>query len=147
PGPAGTPGPTGTTGTTGAAPAMQIDPAIRAKLVEFRTHLKEFEKAASSARPTEAAPASGAMPPSAATDATSNPANPATAASGAMGKPSASPPPAPTGTTGTEPNVNAAAQSELDAIDAILKKSKTGALTAAQTAELRRHVEALRALL
>jgi hypothetical protein len=32
----------GTTGTT----ATSIDPAIRAKLVEFRTHLKQFEQAA-----------------------------------------------------------------------------------------------------
>src|SRR5215831_3078218 len=43
-----TAGTTGTTGTAGAAAAtgIQLDPAIRAKLVEFRTHLKEFEKAA-----------------------------------------------------------------------------------------------------
>jgi hypothetical protein len=64
-----------------------------------------------------------------------------------------------TGTTGTagtsatpasgsaDANVNAAAQQELAAIDAILAKSKTGALTKTQTAELKRHVEALRALL
>jgi len=65
--------------------------------------------------------------------------------------------PEPTGTTGTTPaasatgsadqNVMAAAQSELAAIDAIIAKSKTGALTKTQTAELRRHVEALRSLL
>jgi hypothetical protein len=36
----------GATGTTGTEPSVQLDPAIRAKLVEFRTHLKEFEKAA-----------------------------------------------------------------------------------------------------
>ena len=39
---AGAAGAVGTSGTT----AGSIDPAIKAKLVEFRTHLKEFEKAA-----------------------------------------------------------------------------------------------------
>jgi hypothetical protein len=43
--------------------------------------------------------------------------------------------------------VNAAAQAELAAIDAILAKSKTGALTKTQTSELKQHIEALRALL
>ena len=41
---AGVPGAVGTSGTTA------IDPAIRAKLVEFRTHLNQFEKAAEVAR-------------------------------------------------------------------------------------------------
>jgi hypothetical protein len=36
----------GATGTTGTEPSVQLDPALRAKLVEFRTHLKEFQKAA-----------------------------------------------------------------------------------------------------
>jgi hypothetical protein len=39
------------------------------------------------------------------------------------------------------------AQKELDAISAILDKSKTGTLTKAQTAQLKKHVENLRALL
>jgi hypothetical protein len=54
---AGTAGAVGTSGTT------SLDPAIRAKLVEFRTHLTAFEKAASggaapSAQPSTAAQAS-----------------------------------------------------------------------------------------
>jgi S-DNA-T family DNA segregation ATPase FtsK/SpoIIIE len=162
------PGTAGTTGTTGAA-AVQIDPALRAKLVEFRTHLSAFEKAAGGAAaapetvPKESAPA--AMPPAAATASTSNPANPATAANpaanppasasssttGAVGTtgtaPAASAQPAPSASGSAEQNTNAAAQSELAAIDAILAKSKTGALTKAQTTELKRHIEALRALL
>jgi pilus assembly protein FimV len=148
-----TAGTSGTTGAPGAAaaasPGMQLDPAVRAKLVEFRTHLKEFEKAAGGSQPASepspsAAPSGAMMPPSAATGTTSNPATPATAASGAAPPTS----PGPTGTTGTaEQNANAAAQSELAAIDAILSKSKTGALTKAQTAEIRRHLDALRALL
>ena len=39
---AGAAGAVGTSGTTTGS----LDPAIKAKLVEFRTHLKEFEKAA-----------------------------------------------------------------------------------------------------
>jgi hypothetical protein len=43
---AGAAGAVGTTGTTGA-----LDPGIKAKLVEFRTHLREFEKAAGGSQP------------------------------------------------------------------------------------------------
>ncbi len=59
-GAAGTAGSTGTTGTTAsaasAAPgaAASLDPAIRAKLVEFRMHLREFEKAAGGPNNNEA---------------------------------------------------------------------------------------------
>jgi hypothetical protein len=42
---AGTPGAVGTSGTASA----QLDPAIRAKLVELRSHLSEFEKASGGA--------------------------------------------------------------------------------------------------
>jgi hypothetical protein len=182
---AGTTGTTGSTATAGEAPAsgIQLDPAIRAKLVEVRTHLKEFEKAATPAPPASpgaagaasstgsetstgsassaaGSSAAGSMPPSAATASASNPSNPVSAASGAVAtsgseqaKPTAkgtsgtSPAAAPPANGSGEANVNAAAQSELAAIDAILAKSKTGALTKTQTAEIRRHIEALRALL
>jgi hypothetical protein len=160
----GVPGATGTSGTTPAA-SSQIDPAIRAKLVEFRTHLKEFEKAAGGAT-TSTQPAPDAMPPSAATASTTNPADPATS-----GQPTKTTPPAmvtrpPAGTVGTsgttssspEPTADQAkpateqtghaeADKELDAISAILNNSKTGTLTKAQTAQLKKHVEQLRALL
>ena len=63
-------GVSGAVGTSGASPAT-LDPAIRAKLVEFRTRLKEFERSAGGG-------AAGAMAPSAATGATTNPATPAT---------------------------------------------------------------------
>jgi hypothetical protein len=49
--PSATPGAVGTSGTTA------IDPAIRAKLVEFRAHLMEFEKAAGAAARRRQAPA------------------------------------------------------------------------------------------
>jgi len=42
---------------------------------------------------------------------------------------------------------NADAQKELDEISAIIAKSKTGALTKAQTAEIARHLQTLRTLL
>jgi len=42
---------------------------------------------------------------------------------------------------------NADAQKELDAISAVIAKSKTGALTKAQTAEIAKHLENLRTLL
>jgi peptidoglycan hydrolase CwlO-like protein len=35
-----------TVGTSGTATAGSLDPTLKAKLVEFRTHLKAFEKAA-----------------------------------------------------------------------------------------------------
>jgi hypothetical protein len=175
-GAAGTAGTTSTTGTTAAgttgttaagseanaAPAagVQLDPAIRAKLVEFRTHLKEFEKSAGGAQSPSpaAAPASRAMPAAAATESTSNPSNPASEVSGATGTSGAEQTkPGATGTSGTTPaaapagsadqSPNATAQSELAAIDAILASSKTGALTKVQTDEVKRHLEALRALL
>lgn len=61
-------GTTGTTGTTGAttgtagtsgSAAVNLDPAIRGKLVEFRAKLNEFEKAAGGATAGGAASASG----------------------------------------------------------------------------------------
>ena len=47
----------------------------------------------------------------------------------------------------TEAAGHAEADKHLDAIDSILKKSKTGTLTKAQTTELKKHVEELRRLL
>jgi len=110
--------------------------------------------------------------PTPATGASTSPANPATSAP-ANPDPSAPNPSSPTqppstagavGTSGVTPSptatmapadqAKAAAQvshaeadKHLDAIDAILAKSKTGALTKAQTTELKKHVEQLRALL
>lgn len=160
-GTSGTAGTTGTAGTSGTTPAptAAVDPAIKAKLAEFRTHLKAFEQAAGGASAGEP---SGAMPPAAATDATSNPANPAIAATGATGSnPPAmtgSQPPTTAGATGTsgatadqakaaEAAGHAEADKHLDAIDAILAKSKTGTLTKVQTTELKKHLDELRKLL
>lgn len=124
----------GAIGTSGAA-AATLDPAVRAKLVEFRGHLKEFERAAGGN-------ASAAMAPGVATGATANPANPAAN------------PPAPATAPAAADQAKAAGQAghseadkHLDAISAILDQSKTGTLTKAQRAALKKHVGELRALL
>jgi len=108
--------------------------AFRTKLGEFRTHLKLFERAAGSNaaasqatlakedRATSAAPS--VMPDSPA--ATMAPAAQAKAAVQAG---------------------HADADKHLDAISAILNKSKTGTLTKIQTAALKKHVAELRLLL
>ena len=125
-------GVTGAVGTSGAA-AATLDPAVRAKLVEFRNHLKEFERAASGS-------ASGATAPSVATDASANPSSPATAAAPATAAPADQ-------AKATEQAGHSEADKHLDAISAILNQSKTGTLTKAQTAALKKHVAELRALL
>lgn len=142
-----TAGVAGAVGTSGAA--ATLDPAVRAKLVEFRGHLKEFERAAGGSATT-------AMTPSVAIDTTGNAANPS-------GTPTGTPTGTPVGTaTGNPPAAAPAAADQakaagqaghseadkhLDAISAILDRSKTGTLTKAQTAALKKHVGELRALL
>lgn len=195
--PAATAGTTGTanssaTGTTGtsnppataagqppSAPSAnaQLDPAIRAKLVEFRSHLKEFEQAAGGANPSAASPASAnpssaassssAMNPAVSTGSTSNPSNPATSGAaasagtsgtaGATGTTGATPP-QPTGTTGSAAPASASAtanslanrteiERHLDAIQSLLDQAKSGKLDKAQTDQLKSEVQQLRQLL
>ena len=148
----GVAGATGTTGTTPAASAL--DPGIRTKLVEFRTHLKAFESAAgvnaaasttspsAAATPSEPAkttpPAMMTTPPAAASDP-AGAASAATAGSAASTMDQSKP--------ASEKTGHAEADKELDAISAILNKSKSGTLTKAQTEELKKHVDQLRTLL
>jgi len=118
---AGAAGAVGTSGTTG------VDPAIRAKLVEFRTHLMDFEKAAggggatASASPTASPAASPAAAEAAAAAQSSTPATAPSTPAAQPAEPTQSPTPAtpaepsptgtsgrtstpmPTGTTGTTP--------------------------------------------
>jgi pilus assembly protein FimV len=97
---------TGTTGSASAAASVQLDPAIRAKLVEFRTKLQAFAQAAGGgvegqeAQPSSA-PAQSAIPPSSATSSSTNPANPATPASPA--NPAAPPNPSTTPSSPANP--------------------------------------------
>lgn len=154
----GVAGATGTSGTTPPAAAAQMDPGIRGKLLEFRTHLKEFERAAGSgaAAPTTAsdAPASASEP--APTTPPTMVTTPPAGTSGSTPAPTATAAASPTATAATaadqakpadERMGHAEADKELDAITAIIDKSKTGTLTKAQTAELKKHVETLRTLL
>lgn len=111
-------GVTGAVGTSGAGPG-QLDPAVRGKLAEFRTHLKEFERAAGGVTPPPAAAA---------------PASEATMVPAAQAKV-------------PEQVQSAEAGKHLDAISAMIDRAQIRALTKAQAAELRKHVDLLRALL
>jgi hypothetical protein len=153
----GVTGAVGTAGTAGvaasptpAAGSIQLEPAVRAKLVEFRKHLKEFEKAAGGPAPA-AAPTSAPVDPaaSAAPPATAAPPTGATGTSGMMPPPAAAATPMDQTTKGraAEDMAHSEADKHLDAISAILEKSKTGTLTRAQTTELKKHVAELRLLL
>jgi hypothetical protein len=147
-GTAGTAGITGTAGTTGA-PTTPIDPAVRAKLVELRLKLKEFERAAGGATAAAPAAATGAQmtpPPQAQTPPQAETPKPA-----AMGHDEAlqhiaaieailnanSVPTSATGTSGTPPPPAAAAA------------ATTGPLTlgATQLTELRKHLTELKKLI
>jgi hypothetical protein len=70
----GTPGAVGTSGTAAAT----LDPAVRAKLVEFRNHLTQFEKAAGGNTPAASAATAAAV-----VTATAPPGSPATEQSAA----------------------------------------------------------------
>ena len=135
---AGVTGAVGTAGAVEAAPAA-LDPAVRAKLVEFRTHIREFERAAGGKGSS----------PAVAPDATANPASPPSATAGTSGitpsSPAAAAPAADQAKAAEQGHSEA--DKHLDAISAILNQSKTGALTRAQTAALKKHVAELRALL
>jgi hypothetical protein len=69
----------GTAGAVGTSGTVAIDPAIKAKLTEFRGHLEKFEKAAGGAEPSAAAAAAptASTPPSATTPPAATPAAPA----------------------------------------------------------------------
>jgi hypothetical protein len=99
-------------GTSGPA-AATLDPAVRAKLVEFRNHLTQFEKAAGADTPATSA-ASAATPAAAPTVVTTTapPSSPATEQSAA--------PPQPSEVMG-----QSSALVHIDAIEAILKPRAT----------------------
>jgi hypothetical protein len=136
----GTPGAVGTSGTVSAA----LDPGIKAKLVEFRNHLKEFEKAAGGGSSPDASSAAAASPTSAPSTATS-PSSAAAAASTSSTSASTSPTSAMTGaTTSAAAPSEPAAKSEkgesmskddamkhIQAIEAILNANASGATGAA----------------
>ena len=99
-------------GTSGTA-AATLDPAVRAKLVEFRNHLTQFEKAAGADTP--AASAASAAPPAAATTVVTTTAPPSSPAT----EQSAAPP------QRSEVMGQNSALVHIDAIEAILKPRAT----------------------
>ena len=135
-------------GTSGTA-AATLDPAVRAKLVEFRNHLMQFEKAAGADTP--AASAASAAPPAAAAavvTTTAPPSSPATEQSAAPAQRS-------------EVMGQNSALVHIDAIEAILKPRATASaqtpagtpgttaatgltLDPAQVEQLRTHLAELR---
>ena len=98
----GVPGAVGTSGTAAAT----LDPAVRAKLVEFRNHLTQFEKAAGANTP-----AASAATAAAAVTATAPPGSPATEQSAAPQR--------------SEVMGQNSALGHIDAIEAILKPRAT----------------------
>jgi hypothetical protein len=158
---AGAAGAVGTSGTTA------LDPALKAKLVEFRTHLMDFEKAAggatasptaSPATPTDttaaaqpstpaATPSTPAAPPStpAATPSEPTPAAPTTPAepspTGTSGRTSA--PTATAGTTGTTTPSPASSTPTPKADQSASPSSSQQGMSS----EAMRHIEAIEAIL
>lgn len=165
--------PTGTAGTSGTnAPSMQVDPAIRAKLVEFRSHLQQFEQAAGGVNESANDPSASASSasPSSAMSPAAHPSNPAgtytsteptatgttgsassmgTAGTSGSATPSATDDQTrtPSSTTAAEHAGHAEADKHIDAIQDILNKSKDGKLDKAQTDQIKSHLSQLRQLI
>ena len=148
-GTSGTADATGTAGTTGAPGASSgngIPADIRGKLVEFRTHLKEFEKAAGSSATAPAATGADVATRSSETDpatASGSTSTGSPAQSGSMPGSTAS---AAAGTSaqatsgagaGTAAGGNGAGQAEatrhIEAIEAILSRGSAGSRSATGT--------------
>ena len=106
----------GAVGTSGAASGL--DPAIRAKLVEFRAHLDMFKTVASTAAPATAAPPAAAAPPSPTPPPTPAPATtpPATPPATMPPAPTAPPAPPPTEAPPASPDPRPDAPSPADAV-------------------------------
>ena len=98
----------GAAGAVGTSGTVALDPAIRAKLVEFRTHLMEFEKAAgggSAGSPSaEPSPTPGAQP----SEPAAAPSSPAAAQPSEPTAAPASPPAAPPSEPAAPPATSAA---------------------------------------
>ena len=157
----------GTAGAVGTSGTVSLDPAIRAKLIEFRSHLAEFEKAAGgSGTPSDKEPAAQPEPSAAASPAPSASASPASASSTpsatTASSTTASPAggttasPAPTATTGSTSETPAAAGTSgtgtpMPAASEQANKPSTSGRDSAQAAQGHRaamtHIEAIEAIL
>jgi hypothetical protein len=159
---AATPGAVGTSGNTAAA----LDPGIKGKLVEFRSHLKDFEKAAGaapsgapsaapSAAPSEASSpmSSTSAAPSSASPSSASPSNPSSS-SASPTSPSASPSPEPSASS--NPGASSVAQqssskmnedspiAHIEAIEAMIGSGSKLTLEPAQVQQIRMHLAELR---
>lgn len=154
--PAGTPGAVGTSGSTAAA----LDPAIKGKLVEFRTHLMAFEKAAGAAPsgPSESSSSSSsssAMTPSSSAPPASSAAPSASPSSPSSSAAPSSPSPEPAASSTPAEQGAAAGQSagkmsqdnpisHIEAIEAIIGSGSKLTLEQAQVEQIRTHLAQLR---
>jgi hypothetical protein len=154
----------GTAGAVGTSGAVAVDPAIRAKLVEFRSHLMEFEKAAgSSGSPAAKDPAAEPAEPSAAASAAPSPtaapsSTTASAATPSSASSSATSSPAPAGTTGSTAQTPATAgtsgtgtpmpaAAEQTAKPSTSSREATSSQAAEGHREAMTHIEAIEAIL
>ena len=150
----------GTAGAVGTSGAVAVDPAIRAKLVEFRSHLMEFEKVAGgSGSPAAKDPAAEPAEPSAAASTTAAPssttpsaATPSSASSSTTSSPapagttgSTAQTPATAGTSGTGTPMPAAA--EQTAKPSTSSREATSSQAAEGHREAMTHIEAIEAIL
>jgi hypothetical protein len=130
---------TGTPGAVGTSGTIQLDPAVREKLVELRLQLKEFEKAATGGVTSDpaasATPAPMTTPPSTTPPSTTPPSTTPTTGAPAMEAP-------------TQAAGNAEIARHIAAIEAMLKSEDDSGgitLTKAQLEQLRTHWAALKA--
>lgn len=148
----GTPDPSGTAGavgTTGGGGIEGLDPAIRTKLVELRSQLKQFERAAGGAAgamtPTDPMATDPNAPPATTPPTGAPPATTPPATNPPMTTPPSTTPPEPT--TGEQPGSNAEVMRHVAAIEALLQmQDESGGLTLtkAQVEQLRTHWAALK---
>ena len=154
PAPAATPAP-GAGGAVGTSGTTAIDPAIKAKLVEFRTHLMEFEKAAggasASASPAASptAPAEPAAAAAAAAQPSPEPSTPATPPSEPAASPAPTTPAEPSrvGTSGRRAAPTPAGTTGSTASPSAEPSAQSSAPQSAGQSDVMRHVEAIEAIL
>ena len=164
----GTPDPSAASGTAGAVGTAgttpSVDPSIRAKLIELRQNLSQFEKAASgtagagmtpSAAPASTDPTSPSTPPSSTPPSSTPPSTtPPSSTPPSSTPPSTTPPSSTPATSGetpaSQPAGNAEVMRHVAAIEALLKLEDEGGgltLTKAQVEQLRTHWAALKQVL
>jgi hypothetical protein len=133
---------TGTPGAVGTSGATTLDPAIRAKLIEFRAHLKDFEKAAGGA--SAGAPANAPSPTSAAPSPSPAAPSPSPAAASPATAATAAPEPA---AASSDQASSEEATRHIQAIETILSSSPADApltLDKTQVEQLRLHLTLLK---